>query len=288
MDLLLISSGRAFLIFSFAALLAIGPSRVQAVADQLPPMSFNGEPEAAWLEQGRRMRLTKEFAFADASGYIWRVPAGIVVDGASIPKILWSWVGGPFEGRYRNASILHDYFDHKESHPWRRTHALFFSASIAGGEDLIKSLQMLRAIVFFGTSWNEPDIQKMDDNLYKIYLNHTSYLANKYGMGFDALFDYAMVCLIEFPGESSLNKLLTLPSALRGFDCHGKHFQALRKVICDDLLEYSLRVECKREEETFAWPWKEYSSGLPPAQKYMIIYDLLWFPKATVVPLGSQ
>ena len=54
------------------------------------------------------MTLLNELRYTDPKGVVWIAPAGSVIDGASIPRALWSFMGGPFEGKYRNASVLHD------------------------------------------------------------------------------------------------------------------------------------------------------------------------------------
>lgn len=152
---------------------------------------------------------------------------------------------------------------------------------MAGGEELIKALQMFRAIVLFGTKWEEPNIEQLDANLHRAYLAHDAKLQSKYGLGFDNLFDYAIACLIEFPGEHSLNKMFDkLPSSFRIFDCSRMKFPTLNKTVCDDLPEFPLRSECKHEQGgPFIWPWQEFSSGLQPAQKFTVLYDLLWYGK---------
>jgi hypothetical protein len=40
--------------------------------------------------------------------YTISVSAGLWTDGASIPKILWSFIGSPLTGRYVRATIVHD------------------------------------------------------------------------------------------------------------------------------------------------------------------------------------
>ena len=54
------------------------------------------------------MRLLRDFQYIDPSGTTWTAPANSTIDGASIPQIFWSIIGGPFEGEYRDASIVHD------------------------------------------------------------------------------------------------------------------------------------------------------------------------------------
>jgi Protein of unknown function (DUF1353) len=43
------------------------------------------------------------------------VPAGAIVGGASIPQVFWSIIGGPFEDKYREASVIHDYYCEQKS-----------------------------------------------------------------------------------------------------------------------------------------------------------------------------
>lgn len=41
--------------------------------------------------------------------YRIEIPAGFVTDFASIPRVLWNLVGGPADGKYRLAAVVHDY-----------------------------------------------------------------------------------------------------------------------------------------------------------------------------------
>jgi len=74
---------------------------------------FTGEPLTLWLTEAvpdRRMKLIDPFAFTDPRGKDWKVPAGYdQMNGASIPRPLWSLIGTPFTGDYRRASIVHDH-----------------------------------------------------------------------------------------------------------------------------------------------------------------------------------
>ncbi len=60
-----------------------------------------------WIGPGL-FKLTAAFLYRNGSIEV-DVPAGFVSDGASIPKIAWSIVGGPWTGKYRNAAVVHDY-----------------------------------------------------------------------------------------------------------------------------------------------------------------------------------
>jgi hypothetical protein len=60
------------------------------------------------LDDGRQLRLQEDFVYLDPRGRAWTAGKNSVVDGASIPKAFWTITGGPLEGKYRNASIVHD------------------------------------------------------------------------------------------------------------------------------------------------------------------------------------
>src|SRR5215471_10875317 len=66
---------------------------------------YSGEPVMRWSPDGRNMILVTELRYTDPKGKVWVAPAGSVTDGASIPRYLWSIMGGPFEGQYRNAAV---------------------------------------------------------------------------------------------------------------------------------------------------------------------------------------
>ena len=75
------------------------------------PVQFSGEPSTRWLTQtgpDRNMILLEDFWFEDRKENRWEASRGAAVDGASIPRALWSLVGSPYTGDYRRASIVHD------------------------------------------------------------------------------------------------------------------------------------------------------------------------------------
>src|SRR3954470_14620545 len=85
-----------------------------------------GSVSATWDGNGRTMTLLADYRYVDQSGKEWIAPKGISVDGASIPKFLWSIIGGPFEGLYRNASVTHDYECKVRRTSWERVHKMFY------------------------------------------------------------------------------------------------------------------------------------------------------------------
>ncbi len=64
------------------------------------------------LDNGRDWLVLEDFYYdtdIPIKGYRVDVPKGFVTDFASIPRVLWSVVGAPAEGKYRKAAVIHDY-----------------------------------------------------------------------------------------------------------------------------------------------------------------------------------
>src|SRR6266568_8993689 len=102
------------------------PGTVQTVPGGTKWGYYSGEPVTQWNPDGRTLTLLTELSYTDPQGLIWDAPAGSVVDGASIPRYLWSIMGGPFEGRYRNASVLHDVAYGEHNRPWQDCDRMFY------------------------------------------------------------------------------------------------------------------------------------------------------------------
>jgi len=114
---------------------------------------FVGKVVTEWLDDGRRMKLVEPFAYVDQVGVRWDAPAGWVVDGASIPRAAWSVIGGPFEGKYRNASVIHDVACEQKQRPWPYVHRVLYTAMLAAGVDSINAKIMYAAVYQFGPRW---------------------------------------------------------------------------------------------------------------------------------------
>ena len=117
---------------------------------------YNGEPVTKWNSDGRTMTLLTELRYTDPQGEVWVAPIGSVVDGASIPRYLWSVMGGPFEGKYRNGSVLHDvaYGEHKR--PWWDCDRMFYNAMRCSGASAAEAKTMYYALYKFGHHWKFP------------------------------------------------------------------------------------------------------------------------------------
>ncbi|MGI9524787.1 MAG: DUF1353 domain-containing protein [Hyphomicrobiaceae bacterium] len=107
------------------------------------------------LDNGRDLKLVKPFAYRDPGGQLWRVPAETVVNGASIPQAAWTFIGGPFSGRYRNASVIHDYFCERKDRPWNQVHKVFYDAMETSGVQPWRRNVMYAAVYQFGPRWEK-------------------------------------------------------------------------------------------------------------------------------------
>lgn len=118
--------------------------------------AFDGVPVVQLLADGRTVKLVEPFGFRDPAGLDWPVPAGTVVDGASIPRPLWALIGGPFEGKYRDASIVHDWYCDLKNRPWRSVHRVFYDAMIVSGVGVAEAKLLYYSVFRFGPRWTLP------------------------------------------------------------------------------------------------------------------------------------
>jgi hypothetical protein len=115
--------------------------------------TYIGRVVATWNDDGRSMTLLEPFAHVDPNGVRWDAPAGTRIDGASIPRFAWSIVGGPFEGKYRASSVVHDVACNQRSRDWQDVHLMFHRGMLASGVDARIALIMYAAVYHFGPRW---------------------------------------------------------------------------------------------------------------------------------------
>jgi hypothetical protein len=123
--------------------------------------SFDGRVTGTWDDDGRNMRLVEDFAFVDPHGKRWHAPTGSVINGASIPRVFWSVIGGPFEGRFRNASVVHDAACEAQVAPWQDVHRMFYNAMRCARVGEGKAQTMFWAVYQFGPRWSMPGEPRM-------------------------------------------------------------------------------------------------------------------------------
>lgn len=124
-----------------AALTFKGNIRAELLAPSRPADTF------------RDIKLLEAFGFVDARGTHWDVPAGYVSNGASIPPTLWPVVGGPLDGPYRDAAVIHDYYCESRTRTDEETHKMFYEAAVARGTSENIASTMYMGIIFGGPRW---------------------------------------------------------------------------------------------------------------------------------------
>ncbi len=127
--------------------------------------SFSGNPKTEWLTDGavedRNMRLLEDFEYRDPAGRTWPAPAGVMVNGASIPEPLWTLVGSPYVGHYRRATVVHDVACEDPSVDRKEADVMFFHACRCGGCSLRQAWLLYVGVRFgawFGIEGTTPSI----------------------------------------------------------------------------------------------------------------------------------
>lgn len=99
--------------------------------------SFSKSPITEWLTtpdgEDRNMKMVEDFSYTDPEGRVWSAKKGSVINGASIPRPLWSTVGSPYTDDYRRASIVHDVACDDPNVVRKEADVMFYFACRAGG-----------------------------------------------------------------------------------------------------------------------------------------------------------
>jgi hypothetical protein len=137
-----------FLAFCFLCLVWSSDANAQSNGQ------FSGDLLLHPMPDGQNMELRAPFSYKDSAGVSWSVPAGTQVDGASIPSVFWSILGAPFTGKYREASVIHDYYCQTHSRHWKAVHRVFYDGMLARGVDSTQASLMYLAVYRFGPRWD--------------------------------------------------------------------------------------------------------------------------------------
>ncbi|KJY70277.1 hypothetical protein TW78_17160 [Vibrio coralliilyticus] len=100
-----------------------------------------------------QFKIESDFRFEDPNGLLWVTPSGTQIDGASIPQFFWSIIGGPFEGKYIHASVIHDHYCRTKERTAHDTHRNFYYGMMASDVPKWKASLMHWAVSTFGPSW---------------------------------------------------------------------------------------------------------------------------------------
>ena len=114
---------------------------------------FIGDVDTRWItNDSRKMRTLAMLMFVDANGKKWVVPRFSVINGASIPRIFWIF-GSPYCGKYRRATVIHDYYCDTKERTSKEVHRMFYEAMICDGVNPTKAKFMYQMIKLFGPDW---------------------------------------------------------------------------------------------------------------------------------------
>ena len=104
------------------------------------------------------MLLVSPVIFYDRNGKQWEVTEGSIINGASIPRIFWTYFGAPFVGDYRKASVIHDHFCYTKSESWRAVHRMFLDALLVSDVPLVEAVIMYAAVYVGSEKWGVEDL----------------------------------------------------------------------------------------------------------------------------------
>jgi Protein of unknown function (DUF1353) len=107
------------------------------------------------LRGGQQLKTVLDFGFLDADGRHWPVPPGTSVDGASIPKALPSLWGGLWQGKYREATVVHDYHCAARSADCQSVHRMFYRAMLASDVSKLRAKLTYAGVYFAGPRWED-------------------------------------------------------------------------------------------------------------------------------------
>jgi hypothetical protein len=145
------------LLLGIVTCLPLQPLHADSAKDCVP--HFEGKLSVTMNDDGRSMRLTEPYMFVDDDCSQWHVPAQATIDGASIPRPLWGIVGGPYEGAYRNASVIHDWFCARRLRTWQAVDLMFYHAMLASNVSKSQAKIMYLAVYYAGPRWDQLTIQ---------------------------------------------------------------------------------------------------------------------------------
>lgn len=102
---------------------------------------------------GRNMTVVEQFSYTDWNGHTLTAVPGFVSDGATIPRAAWSIIGGPWDGKYRQAAVIHDVGCETHKFSWKITDRMFYEAMIDSQVPQYLALTMYYAVLTGGPRW---------------------------------------------------------------------------------------------------------------------------------------
>jgi len=115
---------------------------------------FSGPIKAEWIDgEPRKMRILENVSYIDPKGVAWWAMVGDVVDGSSIPRLLWAFEGSPFVGLHRVPSVFHDVACQKKNRPCRKVHQMYDDAMKDCGVPAFSRKKKAFAVKSWGPRW---------------------------------------------------------------------------------------------------------------------------------------
>lgn len=102
---------------------------------------------------GRNMTVVDKFSYTDWEGHTLVALPGFVSDGATIPRVAWTVLGGPWDGKYRKAAVIHDVGCVSHKYSWKITDRLFYEAMLDSEVEKPVALTMYYAVLVGGPRW---------------------------------------------------------------------------------------------------------------------------------------
>lgn len=130
---------------------------------------FLNTAKVEWIKgEPRDMMLLSDLRYVDTDGFIWTAEEGAIINGASIPRVLWSVMGSPFVGFYREPSAMHDAYYKSRIMDKYDVDKMFYEAMQENGVSHIKADLMYQAVKMTGADWEEYDNrnEEEDDDEY--------------------------------------------------------------------------------------------------------------------------
>ena len=142
--------------FLFLVAAAVSSSCVIAAeSGQVTSGSFEGNVIVEWLDDPYvlKMRLTRDFAFRQADGKTWLVPADAIVDGRSMPRLFVSLTGRPFNSAFRKTTLVYDYAAKAKRRSWDEAQAMFYEGALSEGIVPVEAKVIYMLLSATGLRW---------------------------------------------------------------------------------------------------------------------------------------
>ncbi len=101
-------------------------------------------------------RLGEQLVFRQGNGTEWISPAGVILDGRSVPTLFVKVFGHPFEGSFRKSAVSYDYTVRRKQVSWEAAQRMFYEALRAEGVVESDAKVMYLLLSGSGTRWALP------------------------------------------------------------------------------------------------------------------------------------